>query len=211
MQDHYKTLDVPRDASPEQIRTAYRKAASKAHPDRNGGDNALMQAVNAAYEILGNPESRAAYDRGEHETSPDAIPRAILRSIFIEAIQANAPDVLKFAHRKLDSSERGANDELAATRSAIKRMEKQRKRITAKTERDLYHSILEGGIQQMHTKLGEYERTLTHAKRVREILTAEYERGTECPELIENPAFGTASIDARLHFDDASRYFGSRF
>ena len=91
MQDHYETLGEPRDATAEQIRAAYRRAASKAHPDRNGGSTERMQAVNAAYEILGNADSRAAYDRGEHETSPDAILVRELSTVMKELGVAESP------------------------------------------------------------------------------------------------------------------------
>ncbi|KZK32036.1 hypothetical protein A4F85_04810 [Delftia sp. GW456-R20] len=209
MQDHYETLGVARDATADEIRAAYRKAASKAHPDRNGGDTARMQAVNAAYEVLGNADSRAAYDRGEHDTSPDAIPRAILREIFGKAIEENAPDVLKFAHRALDSAKQGAREQAAQMRTGIRRLEKQRNRITAKTSRDAYHAILERSIENLQNRLEEFEHTLERVQRVREILTAEYERGTECPEPSQSPEFGTVRIDrSRSDFADAFRFFG---
>lgn len=212
MQDHYETLGEPRDATAEQIRAAYRRAASKAHPDRNGGSTERMQAVNAAYEILGNADSRAAYDRGEHETSPDAIPRGILREIFMQAIKSNAPDVFKYAQAELDKAERGAQDEAEDARRAIRRLEKQRNRIKAKTERDLYHSILEGSIAQLKAELDKFEMTEAYVERVREILNAEYMRGTECPEPAESPAFGIFFADRpRDNLADAFRYASGRF
>lgn len=48
MSDHYATLGVPRDASAEDIKRAYRRKSSKAHPDK-GGSQQAMQRVNAAY------------------------------------------------------------------------------------------------------------------------------------------------------------------
>jgi curved DNA-binding protein len=62
MSDHYTTLGVGRDANPEQIKSAYRKMAAKHHPDR-GGDTAAFQNVQAAYEILSDPNKRAQYDQ----------------------------------------------------------------------------------------------------------------------------------------------------
>jgi curved DNA-binding protein CbpA len=66
MEDWYRVLGLPRDASEEQIKAAYRALARKLHPDINIGDAASqqrLQEVNQAYETLGNPEARAAYDR----------------------------------------------------------------------------------------------------------------------------------------------------
>ena len=66
--DPYKVLGVARDATPEQIRAAYRKLAKKHHPDLNPGDKKAedaFKAASAANDILSDPEKRARYDRGE--------------------------------------------------------------------------------------------------------------------------------------------------
>ena len=61
MDDHYQTLGVSKTATQEEIKLAYRKLASKNHPDR-GGDTATFQKIQAAYDNIGDPEKRAAYD-----------------------------------------------------------------------------------------------------------------------------------------------------
>lgn len=66
--DPYKTLGVAKDATPEQIRAAYRKLAKQHHPDLNPGDKKAedtFKAASAANDILSDPEKRARYDRGE--------------------------------------------------------------------------------------------------------------------------------------------------
>lgn len=62
MLDHYTILGVPRDASADDIKRAYRKLASQHHPDK-GGDTAKFQQIQAAYETLGDPARRQQYDR----------------------------------------------------------------------------------------------------------------------------------------------------
>ena len=59
--DHYKTLGVDKTATPEQIKSAYRKLASKHHPDK-GGDTAQFQKIQTAYDTLGDPNKRAEHD-----------------------------------------------------------------------------------------------------------------------------------------------------
>jgi len=65
-QDYYELLGVNRSASADDIKKAFRKLAMQHHPDRNSGDKNAekkFKDVNHAYDILNDPEKRAAYDR----------------------------------------------------------------------------------------------------------------------------------------------------
>ena len=64
----YETLGVPRRASDEEIRRAFRKLAKENHPDLNPGIPAAVERfkkITAANEILGDPQKRRQYDAGE--------------------------------------------------------------------------------------------------------------------------------------------------
>jgi curved DNA-binding protein len=65
--DYYKILGVPRNASEDDIKKAYRKLAMQWHPDRNPGkekeSNEKFKEINEAYGVLGNPEKRKQYDQ----------------------------------------------------------------------------------------------------------------------------------------------------
>jgi curved DNA-binding protein len=63
--DYYQTMGVPREASAEDIRRAYRKLARKYHPDvsKEPDAEARFKEVGEAYEVLKDPEKRAAYDQ----------------------------------------------------------------------------------------------------------------------------------------------------
>lgn len=60
--DYYKTLGVPRTASADDIKKAFRKLARTHHPDA-GGDEAKFKEINEAYEVLGDEKKRALYDQ----------------------------------------------------------------------------------------------------------------------------------------------------
>jgi DnaJ family protein C protein 3 len=70
MKDYYKILGVSRSATQKEIKKAYRKKAQEWHPDKYSGDlpkdevEKKMADINAAYEVIGNEETREKYDQG---------------------------------------------------------------------------------------------------------------------------------------------------
>jgi DnaJ-class molecular chaperone len=71
-EDPYKILGVARDASQDAIRKAYRKLAKEAHPDLHPGDKKAedrFKQVASAYDIIGDADKRARFDRGEIDAS----------------------------------------------------------------------------------------------------------------------------------------------
>ncbi|HEX7119987.1 MAG TPA: molecular chaperone DnaJ [Longimicrobiales bacterium] len=69
MRDYYEVLGIPRDADTDAIKKAYRKLALQYHPDRNGGSKEAeerFKEATEAYEVLRDPQKRAAYDRYGH-------------------------------------------------------------------------------------------------------------------------------------------------
>ena len=64
--DFYEVLGVSKDASDDEIKKAFRKAAVKHHPDKEGGDETKFKEVNEAYEVLKDKQKRQRYDQFGH-------------------------------------------------------------------------------------------------------------------------------------------------
>ena len=63
--DHYNTLGVAKNSTPDEIKKAYRRMAAIHHPDK-GGDTAEFQKIQQAYETLSDPHKRQEYDNPHH-------------------------------------------------------------------------------------------------------------------------------------------------
>jgi DnaJ-class molecular chaperone len=88
--DPYAILGVKRDASAEEIRSAYRKLAKKYHPDLNPGNKeaeARFKSISAANELLSDPEKRARFDRGEIDASGQERPERAAYRRYAEGAQ----------------------------------------------------------------------------------------------------------------------------
>lgn len=60
--NHYDVLGVPRTATADEIKLAYKRKARETHPDKPTGSTVKFQEVGAAYAVLGDPAKRAEYD-----------------------------------------------------------------------------------------------------------------------------------------------------
>lgn len=76
--DYYKVLGISRESSPREIKKAYRAMTKQYHPDKYRGDldkeevEKKMSSINEAYEVLGNPELKERFDRGDDPNSQES-------------------------------------------------------------------------------------------------------------------------------------------
>jgi molecular chaperone DnaJ len=64
--DYYEVLGVGKDASPDEIKKAFRRLAVQYHPDKEGGDETKFKEINEAYEVLKDSSKRQRYDQFGH-------------------------------------------------------------------------------------------------------------------------------------------------
>lgn len=77
--DYYEVLGVPKSATPDQIKKAYRKLAQQYHPDRNPGDKAAeaqFKEVNEAHEVLSDAKRKQMYDQYGHAGAAGGFPHS---------------------------------------------------------------------------------------------------------------------------------------
>lgn len=93
--DYYKTLGVSKDASAEEIKSAFRKLAIKHHPDKNKGDKASeekFKEINEAYSILSDPQKRQANDNPHQQHSGIDINEFMARNFGAQHIRRPNPN-----------------------------------------------------------------------------------------------------------------------
>lgn len=86
----YDVLGVDPKATPAQIKAAFRKHATAHHPDKENGDAKKMADINAAYEVLSNPERRARYDESGDNAPEKQQPQHV--KLFLKVLHVVATD-----------------------------------------------------------------------------------------------------------------------
>lgn len=148
MKDYYATLNIKRDGTPQEIERAYRRLAQVLHPDK-GGDIDAFNDVKEAYDVLSDPERRAAYDAGgSGAPDPFNVPQMLAELCLLTA-RIDAGDVIAGMRLHL------ANEKLRAV-NAIKGHEDEAARLehmAARVKRtDDGENILSGALLNAATK-----------------------------------------------------------
>lgn len=175
MDNHYEALGLEPDATPEEIKAAYRKKAQKAHPDRIGGDVVVFQKLQKAYDTLSDEEKRRKYDAGEADPNdPHAQMLERLTQLFLGCIEhvpdADSHDIPALMREQVSGVQKQLKASIATTTAAIRKREKVLKRLKGPKDSFLHkvcqHDIEKhkASIRQLETALAETVTLLTALK-----------------------------------------------
>lgn len=172
--DHYATLGVEHDASPEDIKQAFRRAASAAHPDKGGSDKAMAE-INRAYEVLGDMERRTRYD----ETGEDAAPTSIeaeagelVMTWFARAIDADAGEFLASAQAQCRAERTRTKGAAGTIAKRIAQLQTRHSKIHHPGETNAAHMVIDQMMRSLQAAAAQMERQGTVIDAAGKLLSA---------------------------------------
>ncbi len=166
MNNLYDSLGVPRDASPDAIRAAYRKKAQAHHPDK-GGDVSQFQAIQTAYDVLSDDDRRARYDTtGDTEQGPSIEGQArmyvatLLNAVMQGQADVRTTDILAVMRNQLAIDRSRVEAEKVRLGGFVSRRQEAMKRVTHGVLSDMLDAEikrLEGMVAQCNAQHGVFD------------------------------------------------------
>ena len=164
MSTHYEKLGVEQDASPEELKKAYRKKAMECHPDQHKNDpekTEQFQALVKAYDTLSDEDDRAYYDRtGEDkdETNPEHLARGMLVDCFQHLIDKEGDrifwvDLIGSIKKAFDADTEECKHVSNKANREITRLEKISKKLKYKGDENIVHVMLNQMIAREHATI----------------------------------------------------------
>lgn len=155
MKPHYETLGVSEDATPGEIKRAYRSRAASAHPDKKSGNQDEMVAINHAFDVLGDPKRRLLYDAtGQDSQRPiEEQCRGLLMQAFQQALAKGSNTILKDVRWFIKEAEAKTVESQREARKAIKELQSRRKKIKSKGKENVFHMIVDQEIKKMEQNI----------------------------------------------------------
>ncbi|HMA49304.1 MAG TPA: DnaJ domain-containing protein [Magnetospirillaceae bacterium] len=159
----YDVLGVPDDASPAQVKAAFRKKAMSSHPDA-GGDSEAFQRLKAAYDVLADDETRRHYDKtGEtpdDQAATDAEEgrfRILLGDLLVTLIsQAGAPeftDILREVEEAIVLQIKAVDRQMVELSHLAARLAEVTRRLHGPEKEDLVSTLLQERLTEIEKKI----------------------------------------------------------
>lgn len=188
--DPYEVLGVPRDADAAAVKSAYRRKAQDAHPDK-GGEAEDFQRLNRANEILSDPEKRAKYDAtgivDDAANNTEQAALNLINAMLAHVLQGDGDpltcDVVAEMKAAIDGELREAESKKRPLVRAQERIEKMRGRFTAAEGPGRFDQMLEWHGKQIAAQLSRFETLIAERKRAMEIVSDHTYRFDQAPQM----------------------------
>jgi curved DNA-binding protein CbpA len=168
----YEVLGVAKDATLKDIKTAYRKRISDAHPDREGGDEDLAAEINAAYEVLSDPERRQRFD-SSGSTDVPRNPRDLAEQGVIVLLMSVLTDerdfhgnIIDHLRERVKANTKGVNERIKKAREKIARLE----RLAGRLKGPMVEQLVENQLESARVVIVQAESQLETDRLVMELL-----------------------------------------
>jgi curved DNA-binding protein CbpA len=173
---HYATLGVAPDATPEEIKLAWRRRCSEKHPDK-GGTEEEQKAVNQAYAVLSDPERKRVYDETGSDgqrPDPDAEARELLIALFTKGLERVEGDLVQFVETQIQGAIDEGQRRIDGSRRTIERMTRKRSTVKVKAGQNLVHDIIDAKINRAEIEIAALAKAIADARRAL-VLLADFE------------------------------------
>lgn len=168
--DLYEVLGVSRTATQDEIKAAYRELAMKYHPDRNQDDaeaEEKFKQINAAYEVLSNPQKRAQYDETGTYDGTDSIEKAAVdhvRSMIANAVkqdcneerarsftsfQRSCDGIMKLVQRAIARQKAETTSSLVEAKETLRRLKAERGKVRMKKKARRSFNVYESTVDSL--------------------------------------------------------------
>lgn len=183
MSNHYDALGIASTATPTEIKAAWRRLSAKYHPDREGGDDARMQEINSAYDVLSDPRKRALYDQLGFDADAkklDDAAAALLTDTFGHLLgEPGDFDLVVRARSILSQGRTVKSGHAQHLRMSIDALERKRDRVKLREgakhgQRNVYAELIAGRIADLQADAQSASLSLAIVDRALELL-ADYE------------------------------------
>lgn len=176
MPSPYEILGLPKEASAEEIKAAFRREASRAHPDRQGGSGERMAAVNDAYAVLSDPARRKRFDEtGSTGQAPSIDDEAIqmLASIFARALQQDVASIVDFARDHAHGFQQELIRQREEALAQARKLEAKRSKVRTKDGAvNIVHGLIDSQVAALRSAVGVANRNLKVASAACKMLEA---------------------------------------
>lgn len=161
MKNPYQTLGIEPTATAAEIKAAWRALCAQHHPDR-GGDPAAMAEINAAYEVLSDPQRRLAYEDAQADTL-EGTAIDMLQRLFDQVIEAESvANPVKEVWAMLDEVRKQMQGRIKVANKRMATLRKRIKQLKSKDPRSFIHVMVE-------RKIAKDEETIRMAKMALEV------------------------------------------